>query len=278
MITQHYEKGNLQYVDRDRYIENNINTEEKIAVPVVFNKDTANSIYEINIDSNDSNSPLQKLVSLSEIILSEINQLKEGIGIYVQEIKEEENLLDLEAALLEKYEEVKNLNDSLINVQHDNIAGFNVNSVLRDFAEKLIKDYSNLPTTEEKVAQVEPALACLNQLESLILKLEKVPEETHRFRDAYTNRVFNPYTFTYMEETLKQPIFRSFNEVLLPGIFNNFNILSCENIQGFSKNFDTIFDDMIRNLTQNTRREERKIRKAKSAPKAAEILSLNLHF
>ncbi|MFN6944371.1 MAG: hypothetical protein ACK4ND_05450 [Cytophagaceae bacterium] len=279
MIIEQYKNGNIAYVNRNKFVQNTINVNESFDFLQVFNKDTIRKTYtysNLEIDSKDE--PLQQFMSLSKDILTEINQLKDSLNIYVQEVKDEKRLIEMQAALYKKYEEVKKLNDSLITPQHDKIAEFNVKEVLDGFITKLIKDYSSLQTIGEKMNHIAPTLKCFNKVEDLLENMENAPENTYRVRDAYTRKVFNPYTLSYMEEKVKRPIYRAFTQVLLPGIFENLKNLDCNNIEGYSKNFTILFEEMINIRAQETRKEEKKLKRTKDAIKAAEVLNFDLKF
>ncbi|WMJ75092.1 hypothetical protein RCC89_18265 [Cytophagaceae bacterium ABcell3] len=278
-VTQHYNDGTLEYLNRDLFIKNKTSRQEQVQVTYIFNEDTLQGNYQFNnINTNNDSAPLEQLKTLSEDIIKEINSLSDSINPYIQEIKQEKKLSEIEAALFSKYEQVKHLTDSLITEEHDQLAGFNVSHELNNFAQRVLKDYSSLDKTQEKIQQVEPTLDCLNKLENLVKTLEAVPENKYMVRDAYTRQVFNPYIMRDMEEKVKQPIYNSFTKVILPGIFANLKDMECDNVKPYSNNFNIIFEGMIDILKRNTRREERKIKRTKDASRAAEILGLNLEF
>ncbi|MFT2008581.1 hypothetical protein ACMA1I_07895 [Pontibacter sp. 13R65] len=277
-IIDHYQSGNLEYVNRNRFLKSNLTVPKTIQVPFAFNRDTTQFAYNlVHVQVAPQQEPLQQFTTLSENIIKEINLLKDSLDAYVLEVKREEHLAESEAVLLKRQEDLVKLSDSLLNEQHDKLAGFNVKAVLLSFTQQLLKDYNSLALSE-KNQQIESSLNCLHQVESLVRNLENVPENTYMVRDAYTNKVFNPYTFTDMEEKVKEPIYESFTEVMLPGIWNNLNKLSCENITAYNQNFNNLFGGMLQVLNRNTRREERRIKRADTAAKAAEILNINLTF
>ncbi|WP_222707155.1 hypothetical protein [Pontibacter qinzhouensis] len=277
-IIENYENGNLQYLNRNQLLKSTIAVPATIQVPFVYNNDTTHTSYNlvhVKIDPNQE--PAQQFKALSETLLREIKHLKDSLDTYVQEIRRDEWLVESEAALLKKQADIRKLSDSLLHEQHDKLAKFQVKTVLLGFTQQLMTEFNGLGL-QEKNQQVEATLNCLQQVENLILNLENVPENSYMVRDAYINKVFNPYTFTDMEEVVKEPIYNSFTDVLLPGVFSNLQKLSCQNITAYNQNFDRLFEGVLQALNRNTRREERQIKRTDKPAKAAEILHINLTF
>jgi len=273
----------LKYFDRDKLVQYKINLKNKSSVIEILNKDTISANYEIQSDlsflNDDTQSNLSRLSTLLDALDNEIDLIKENLKEFLSEIQKEEKLVELEKAMLAKYEKTKSLADSLITGEHDNFAEIDVAQAIINFADGELEIYSNLPTAEEKIIAIEPLINCFNRTEELIYTIQKAPESIYKINDAYTEEVFNPYTFTNMEEKSKPPIYKAFNEMLLPGIFQNMQKLTCDNMNDYQANFKILYDEMIDVLNEsNTNRMERKVKRAKTAEKAAEILEMELSF
>lgn len=279
-ILGHFKSGNLEYINREKFVGTRLNEPlEKLDVAVSFNNDTTNEEYTLQeINKNTGDNSIENAGKLADAIIAEIQILRDSIDIYIEEIKREENLTELEGILIDKYDRVKHLNDSLIGTKQNNVAGFDVNQSIASFADETLKAYSNIETTNEKMNQVEPSLECLNQVEELIKVVHKAPDNSFTVRDAYTKKVFNPYTSTEMEEKVKSSIYKSFEEVLLPAVLGNVQNLRCNNVSGFTDNFNLLFEGMIEILKKDTGREERKVKRTKTPSRVSDILNLNLRF
>ncbi|MGJ3233579.1 hypothetical protein [Marivirga sp.] len=278
-----YEDNQLKFFNRDKLIAFKIDLKDESSLNNVFKKDTISNNYEIVSDlsflSDNTKNNLSKLSSLIKALKDEIDQLESNIKEHLNEVQKEEKLVELEEALLAKYERTKYLADSLITGEHDNFAGIDVADAIIDFADRELAIYSNLPTPEEKIQAIEPLINCFNRAEELIYTIQKAPESIYKINEAYTKEVFNPYTFTNMEEKSKPRIYKAFNKMLLPGIFQNMEKLNCNNMSAFQANFKILYDEMIEVLNEeNTNRMERKVKRAKTAEKAAEILNMELSF
>lgn len=279
-IVSLFSSGNLEYVNREQFLGTHLDESlAELDVSTVFNNDTTSETYTLQeINANNTNNRIENLGILADAILSEIQILRDSIAIYIEEIKREENLSELEGVLIEKYDYVKHLNDSLIGEQQTTLAGFDIKRSIAGFADGVLKDYSNIETTAEKMDEVEPTLECLQNLEELVMAVHKAPGNSYTIRDAYTKKVFNPYTSTEMEEKVKSSIYKSFEEVLLPAILENVKNLKCNNVKGFADNFDLLFEGMIETLKRDTGKQERKVKKTKTPSRASDILNFNLRF
>ncbi|WMN13022.1 hypothetical protein QYS49_35360 [Marivirga salinae] len=276
-----YEDGQLKFFNRDQLLQYKIDLSNKSSINSVFKSDSLSSKYEIQSDlsfsTNQSN--LSKLSSFMNALEEELKLIEENLQEYLQEIQEEEKLMELEKAMLVKYEKTKYLADSLITGEHDNFAGIDVAQAIIDFADEELAAYSNLPTIEDKMGAIEPLINCFSQTEELIYTINKAPESIYKINEAYTKEVFNPYTYTNMEEKSKPPIYKAFNKLLLPGIFQNMQNLTCDNMRAYQFNFKILYDEMIEVLNEsNTNRMERKVKRAKTPKKASEILEMDLSF
>ncbi len=273
----HYQIGNLEYVDRNLLIERNITIKDNIDIKLNFNDTITTENYRLN-HINKNISLLEQLKVFTDDIVIELNEIKDSVDSYVQDIKKEKDLSEVESILFQKYEETKNLADSLISEQNDDIAGFTVNKTLIEFLDLTVKNYSGLESTEEKNKAIEGTLACISKTESLIYILENAPENYYTIRDAYTREVFNPYTYTNMQEKIKPPIYKAFEEDMLPTLYSKLKSMTCENIADYTENFNILFEGMIKLLKTDTDKLERRVKKAKGAKKAAEVMGFQLNF
>lgn len=264
----------LKFFNRDNLVQYNINLENDSAIYQILDKDTLSANYQFKTDlsflNDDSKSNLSKLTSLLEALNKELDIIIDSLREFLSEIQKEEKLVKLEEAMLAKYENTKYLADSLITGEHDNFAGIDVAQAIIDFAERELALYSNLPTSEEKIIAIEPLINCFNEAVELIYTIQKAPESIYKINEAYTKEVFNPYTFTNMEEKSKPSIYKAFNKMLLPGIFQNMQNLTCDNMNAYEANFKILYNEMINVLNEdNTNRMERKVKRAKTPKKSS---------
>ncbi len=276
-IIYHFEEGNMEYISRELLIELGADISNKLEVKQYFNDDSSTVNYTFkNYNVDEKSNATKKLKVFTDDILLELNTIKDSIDSYVQEIKMEEDLSEIESVLFRKYEEMKTLADSLISEQNNDIAGFDVKEAVIDYLDETLKYYSGLASTEEKNQAIEYTLKCLSNTENLIKTLEKAPENYYTIRDAYTREVFNPYTYTNMQEKIKPGIYKSFEEDILPAVYGKIKSMNCKNLESYTKNFKILFEGMLTLLQKETDKLERKVKRARDAKKAADLIGFQL--
>jgi len=271
--------GALEYVSRDEYIVSNL----AVLNSVKFNPElkSQNDWKDYSFQYSAKGLELLNLlglISYCEELIGEVKYIRQELDKFIFEIEKEERLSALEELMVSRYEATKLYIDSILSFEVDIIAGFDVRSMLKQFVDSELNSYSKSTSIEVKMTQIEPLLNCFDNVQDIARTMSYVPANKDVIQEAYTREVFNPYTFTNMEETVKQPIYKSFNQVILPGLFGNLSSLSCDNLKDLDKNFDKAFEGMIQLLERDTRRLERRIRRISEPAKAAELLNFDLTF
>ncbi|WP_310682581.1 hypothetical protein [Salibacter sp.] len=274
-----YQNNYLPYFDRNEVVDFKFDLQKVIEIKSdSISKDYLLKANYDHLEKADL-SQLKKLELYSENILKDLELINSNVDAFVSKYKRKKKLVDIESELIEKYDSVKYLNDSLITAEHNSFAEMNVNKAIAHFADSSLKVYSALTDENEKMKRAQMLLNCYQKTEDLIYTVHQSTDNIYKINDAYTREVFNPYTYTNMEEKAKPSIYNSFSNLLLPGIFHNLNRLNCHNINQYRNNFSVLFNGMMNFLKEeNTNRVERKVKRADNPREAAEILNLELKF
>ncbi len=273
------DEGVLEFIDRDRYITTRMNFSPEIKGETAVEDSVVQVEYQFQAyEFEAEEAPVKRVRNLAEGLVSEIELINDSLELFIFEIRKEEELTGKEGELFERFEELQALADSVLTEELDELAGFKLNEEINDFLKSKIADYASIESSTERMQVVEGILACLDKTENLILVLESSLQNYYATRDAYKRQVFNPYTYTYMEETIKPTIFKSFERVILPGVYNNVKRLNCENVEDIKSNFTGLFDGMNDVLNKDTKREQRQIKRVDDPAEAAEILGFRLIF
>jgi hypothetical protein len=92
--------------------------------------------------------------------------------------------------------------------------------------------------------------------------LNKIPTKLERIDELYKRVVFNPYTFTDMEERVKEKVYLYFEQVILPQIILDINQnMSCDNFYEKVENIDKLYRQMVLLREKDTKDLERLIKK-----------------
>lgn len=273
------DEGVFEFIDRDRYITTRISFGAEIKGEKAMEDSVVKVDYRFQTyEPKDEEAPVKRLRTLAEGLVSELELISDSLELFIFEIRKEEELTGKEGELFERFEGLQVLADSVLTEELDELAGFKLDKAINDFLKSKISEFASLESSTERMRAVDETLDCLDKAENLILVLESSLQNYYATRDAYKRQVFNPYTYTYMEETIKPTIFKSFERVILPGIYQNVKYLSCVNIEDVKLNFSILFDGMNAVLNQDTKRKQRRIKRAADPAEAAEILEFPLIF
>ncbi len=274
-IVNLYQNGTLAYLNRNLLVNYFLNLNHKIDIS--FDNQTEAYHYDPNSQFN-STEPIENLIFFFDEIQSEITSVLDQIEKFIFQVRKENRLVEKESQLLKLYEKIIYLNDNSKSSQLNDLAGFDVNIKLKHFIDTELKNYNELINPSEKMKMISSYISCFENIDKLILSLQKVPKQKEFIKEKYVKNVFNPYISDYMEEVNKPNIYNTFNNELLPKIFEQLKSMNCYNTHLVSKNFENSYNGMLRILDEDTRKIERKVKKEKDPVKISELLNFNLIF
>lgn len=141
---------------------------------------------------------------------------------------------------------------------------------LRQQGENWYREFEN---TEDPAARLDKALAlqaCFKHMISLAEALAQVPEQYAGVKRAYTQEVWNPYTYTTMEEIVKERLFKSYQNLLLPSLMQSISEkASCADLQAQAQSLTELRDRMLELRDGDSEELERMLRRS---PELSDIL------
>lgn len=274
-----YDEGIFEYIDRDAYINTRIHFAPEIRDETAVEDSIVHVEYKFQSYQDEQEEvPLKRLRNLAEGLIGEIELINDSLELFIFEIRKEEELTDKEAELFERFEELMALSDSVLTEQSDELAGFDLSEAVNDFLKSKVSAYASISSSSERMRAVDDILVCMEGVENLISVLESSLQNYYATRDAYKRQVFNSFTYTYMEETIKPTIYRSFENVLLPAVYGKTKNLTCDNITSVKRNFEVLFQGMDEILNRDTKKEQRQVKRKSDPKEVSKILNLDLTF
>lgn len=188
------------------------------------------------------------------------------------QLKEEE-LIKLEEKLLEKNKNLSQLLDST--KQRITISQKEALIRLKELEKEQLAKYAQLKNFNEKLEEGKNLLSCYEVYQKLANSIQELEKNKETIKKEYTQKIWNPFTATLMDEQVKKRILNTFDDVLLPFFLGEINKkLSCEQ----AKNLDALIENTyqkileIRNL--NTRKLERKLKRTKQPKEVLELMGV----
>lgn len=120
-----------------------------------------------------------------------------------------------------------------------------------------------------RILAVDSLKVCFQHFSRLYYQLVSQQDRLDELDREYTRSVWNPYTFTYMEERVKERLYTAFEEILFPYLWDEFESnLTCGDLPTGLQRIDGLLDRMAELRLQDTRELERSIRKSQKDPEA----------
>lgn len=123
-------------------------------------------------------------------------------------------------------------------------------------------------STYQRILSVDSVAACFQQFLDLYGQLVTQHTKLVSLDAEYMRSVWNAYTFTYMEERVKERLYTAFDQVMLPHLWHVFKTnLGCEGMSQQLAAIDELLARMAALRLQDTRQLEQQIRRS---PKEAQ--------
>jgi hypothetical protein len=228
--------------------------------------------------SDDTLSQLDRLIAFVNNLGQEMKALETDISEMIEKMENEESWVVLEAAFTEILHETRERVSAADYSQVNEIAGFYVKDQYMNFLQSLEDEAIEAEKSAQKLIQIKKLSNCLEDFIKMTNRINKIPDDFKVIDRLYTRTVFNPYTFTNMDERIHSGIFDAFQYSLLPALMGKLKVLSCKNISDHTGQYDVLFQGMVDLLKSNNRKTERSVRQTREPQKIANILGIKIDF
>ena len=232
---------------------------EKTQLPVSFDADNfqisdyASYIKKIRVRVDELNRSAQKIIN-KLLKRSELNEI-------------EEDLLAKKDRIIDLYR--KQLNKDKFNNYHQNTA-----SSIIDFTKKEFQNYATL-NIDKKKEKIDQYLKCYDEVLSLYQLQKELPDKINRLEELYTRTVWNPYTYSDMDEIVKKRIYDAYQEFLLPLVLSKISSeINCQDIPKNIKNFNRLYKRMVELRELDTKELERDLKRKEDPQVIFQLLSI----
>lgn len=235
---------------------------------------------------------LPELISHLQWISTKVDTIQQETDHSLEQIRLQNILVKQETEMMKKYETVKALFDNS-STEHQ-LPYFEITPTKEKhqynqfhamakphvdaFVDTKINEYANL-SSDEKIIMGKALLSCFQHLENMYTQLAQLPALQATINKAYTRTVFNPYTYTYLDERIKDRIYTAYDKKIFPFLTLQLQrSLDCDNIVPLINNYKILYEAMLSYLGNNTSRLERRIHKNDSPEKLIKKLDLDLYY
>lgn len=243
-----------------------------------FNDENRSKELDFPSSLSNDDATIENIVEHISEIESYLSKKQKIITPVIEESKKRAEIADKEELLVSKKDSIIQLFGNL----HDLT---NFNSYHERYAEKVIiyienefKQYAKNPV-ELRIDKIESKIACFNEFLNFYNFLASLPTKLKDVEMLYTRTVWNPFTFTDMDETVKERVFNAYNKIIIPNLLNELDeSLSCEKIVLRMTNFKTVFNRMNYLRNQDTQNLESRLKRLTNFQDVLREFELNLEL
>ncbi|MEO0571668.1 MAG: hypothetical protein AAF039_08180 [Bacteroidota bacterium] len=212
-------------------------------------------------------------LAIAEYVSQSLEQIKVTLGQKLEDDKQQQEFVLLEEQMIAQVNAMNQFPDSTLQrlSKMERRALDNIKSK----TEALLSEYAEMPTGDEKLNRARMLISCLLDFDALSQQIVKLPLRSEELREKYTDAVFNPFTATIMDESVKKRITSAYNNVLVPYMLEKVEKeLNCEDAKGLQLLFQKSFERMVELREEDTSKMERKLRKERNPKVVLQLFNL----
>ncbi len=217
---------------------------------------------------------IEDVYQLTKYVLETVQEIEKDIINKLTREQLEQELIVLEEELIEEVTQLNALSDSLAST----VIGEpkTAIAIIKSVTKNELARYSKLEDLSAKPSKARNLISCVSDMDSLSLNLGKVSKRNQELNKLYTDRVWNPFTSTLMDEIVKKHILDAYYDILLPHFFNDLNEnLACENVSYKILMLEGLYQRMTELRQEDTDRLERKLKREKNPQTIMELFELS---
>jgi hypothetical protein len=274
-ISQYYQNGILDHVDRNNLIRLWEGDSPKSSFEIAYEFDTQQKSRTFNSSFKgiEGDSTVREIHALAESMHYELSAIEQKLNKERAQKEREQELAELEERLIAEQTYLNGLIDSLsLGLSNPEKA---VLEAINARAAALLSEYSNQEELEQKPAQARQLISCFPIMDSLSIEVALLPARWEEIQQAYLDDVWNPFTAIVMSEEIKKRITESYREILIPHYLDQItNSLSCSNAQQLTQSLASVHVRMLELKEEDTKKIERKLKREDDPEVIIELLEI----
>ena len=273
-IPQLEENGILEYVDRSEIL-NRLWPQGLPEMRVTIDGEPAQSFPDAAEPTPQiQGSGPEALGQLADYTTAMLTEIQDRLGPRLAQQKQQREQAALEEGLIAQLDELNSTGDSLDLEDDPDIRP--AIAAIQAEGERLVSEYSNLPATADKTARAKEIAECLDLFNELTRELKALPAHWEEIRKAYTDQIWNPFTATIMDESVKRRITGAYQDVLIPYLLEDIRLdPDCDKAPGRIELLKAAPARVLELRDEDTSKLERKLRREKDPQNVIALFDLN---
>lgn len=266
-----------EYINKSEFIPSIFSgTSYPTSVSYSFNDENRNKEIDFPDDLSNKETTIQSIINHINQVESYLLEKEKIIAPIIEENKKRAEIADNEEILVSKKDSIIHLFGNLydlpsFNSYHERYAENVINYIEYEF-----KQYAKEPV-ELRIDRIETQLECFQKFIEFYSFLANLPTRFKEVELLYTRTVWNPFTFTDMDEIVKERVFNSYNKIIIPYLLNELDeSMSCDKIGERMMNFKILFKRMNTLRNQDTQDLESRLKRLTDIKDVLREFELNL--
>ncbi|MFA0964333.1 hypothetical protein AB9P05_21185 [Roseivirga sp. BDSF3-8] len=276
-LITYYEEDILQFVQKDNVLKALWPQAKPAAIEVTYNNgnDTITRTFtgpgadDFTFDTYD----LSNVNQLAQYTFQSIDSIRRALDKKLMHQDRRKDLEDTEERMIAEMTHLSGFVDSLSNV----VSGPYQNALqsIKATANGILKRYSEMKDANPDSQQADLLLTCLSQMDELAIAVSTLPAREEEIQQAYTKEVWNPFTFTYMNEKTKKPITSAYQNILVPYLLEKISTnLSCDNAETLLRYNEAIYQRTLDMKDEGTGKVERKLKRERDPQEVLQLFDV----
>ncbi|MFC3196144.1 hypothetical protein ACFOET_00825 [Parapedobacter deserti] len=265
-----------EYVDHDAILAHNaidIRYPDKLVYEFQDEKLTDTHPFPPALTAFNAHSLNRHLTAVFDDVSAIISRAESTLGGYQaqSDLKDNERqLVSLRDSVIRKFSNAEQRQD------YNRLHGEMRDSVHR-FIDISFKEYAALQVYRRLLA-VDSLQVCYTDYLQLYDTLVGYYDRLEQLDRQYTRSIWNPYTFTYMDERIKERLYRAFEETVFPYVWERARRqLSCDSLPIRLNDLKQLLDRMAELRLEDTKALENNLRRSRNdVHKCLELMGLHL--
>lgn len=267
-----------EYVDHDAILAHNaveITYPESVIYEFEDQKQTNRYSFPANLTTFKATTLNEHLTAVFEDVSAIITKTEGTLVDYQAQSDlrlKERRLISLRDSVINLFQNTEERNDftKLHQDMQDSVSSF---------LETSFKQYAGL-VAYRRLLVVDSLQACYQSYAELYPTLGEYQDKLDKLDLDYTRSIWNAYTYTYMEERMKERLYTVFEETVFPYVWNHLRTdLSCDRLPTDLANIERLLERMAELRMEDTKELEKNLRRSRADINTyLEILGLSLHI
>ncbi len=205
---------------------------------------------------------LQILNAIIQKTYNKLDSVQSILSTKIDKQKQKQEIIVLEKRMIDQRDSLDQL-----------ITSVNVDSVPRLYYDKLQKlktsnetklgKYATIKDVDQKLNYARELVDCFEKWNKVAETAVKIPAQLYDIEQEYLDAVWNPFTATVMNETVKRRIIAAYENVLIPYFLQKFDEeeLGCYSNKPWIDLVNATYRRMLEMRREDTKKMERKLKK-----------------